>query len=323
MDKLISVVVPVYNVEKYLEQCVDSILAQTYKNFEIILTDDGSTDSSGRMCDEFAKKDSRIKSVHRKNGGLSAARNTGLSNSSGEYVYFLDSDDYIVPEALTLLIDKAEKEGAEIVFFDAVSFDEETGEKCRKQNYIRRTGYGMASGKEMLALQQKRSDFHSSVPLMFFRRDFLLENRLEFIEGILYEDMVFTFQALSLAKCVTQLEKVLYMRRYREGSIVKSKKNAKNFLSSLSVYEHIVKFAKENNLNDDSSREYIANRAFNAIEIYRALAPIERAQYKGGYRKLINSIKSNRAFGNKSLLARCFGLVPWAVSKGFDKIRGR
>ena len=90
---MVSVIIPVYNVEKYLAECVDSVLAQSCQNYEIILVDDGATDSSGRMCDEYARKDSRIRVIHQSNGGLSAARNAGLDAAQGEYVYFLDSDD--------------------------------------------------------------------------------------------------------------------------------------------------------------------------------------------------------------------------------------
>ena len=92
---LISVIVPIYNVEKYLDRCVDSIINQTYKNLEIILVDDGSPDNCPQMCDDYAKKDSRIKVVHKENGGLSDARNVGMEVATGEYVSFIDSDDYI------------------------------------------------------------------------------------------------------------------------------------------------------------------------------------------------------------------------------------
>ena len=95
---LISVIVPVYNVEQYLDRCVCSILNQTYQNLEIILVDDGATDSSGRMCDEYAKRDERIKVVHKQNGGLSDARNAGLAAATGEYIGYVDSDDWIEPD---------------------------------------------------------------------------------------------------------------------------------------------------------------------------------------------------------------------------------
>ena len=95
MDEKISVIVPVYNVEQYLERCVDSIINQTYKNLEIILVNDGSTDNSGQLCDELAKKDDRIRVIHKKNGGLSDARNVGIDEAEAELIGFIDSDDYI------------------------------------------------------------------------------------------------------------------------------------------------------------------------------------------------------------------------------------
>ena len=107
MDKeqpLISVIVPVYNVEKYLINCVDSITSQTYKNLEIFLVDDGSTDSSGQICNEFEKNDARIKVIHKKNGGLSDARNAGLDRAKGQYYAFIDSDDYIQDTTIEFML---------------------------------------------------------------------------------------------------------------------------------------------------------------------------------------------------------------------------
>ena len=104
MNPLISVIVPIYNVEKYLARCVDSIVNQTYKNLEIILVDDGSPDRCPQMCDDYAEKDSRIKVVHKKNGGLSDARNAGMAVATGEYISFIDSDDWIETSMFELLI---------------------------------------------------------------------------------------------------------------------------------------------------------------------------------------------------------------------------
>ena len=103
---LISVIVPVYNVESYLEKCIDSIIHQTYKNLEIILVDDGSTDNSGKICDVYKEKDSRIKVIHKQNRGLSSARNCGLEIAKGEYIGFVDGDDYIAEDMYALLKDR-------------------------------------------------------------------------------------------------------------------------------------------------------------------------------------------------------------------------
>ena len=113
-NELISIIVPVYNVEQYLEKCVCSIINQTYKNLEIILVDDGATDSSGNMCDELAKSDNRIKVYHKENGGLSDARNYGVERATGEYIGFVDSDDYIDSEMYEKLYEAIKKEDVDV-----------------------------------------------------------------------------------------------------------------------------------------------------------------------------------------------------------------
>ena len=121
MNSLISVIVPIYNVEKYLDKCVDSIINQTYKNLEIILVDDGSPDNCPKMCDDYAKKDSRIKVVHKENGGLSDARNAGMKVATGEYVSFIDSDDWIDLETFSISMAKIEECNAQIVAFNIIN----------------------------------------------------------------------------------------------------------------------------------------------------------------------------------------------------------
>lgn len=113
-EDLISIIVPVYKVENYLSKCLDSMICQTYKNIEIILVDDGSPDNSGKICDDYAKKDSRIKVIHKENGGLSDARNAGLKIATGKYIGFVDSDDYISVEMYEKLYNQAKKEDADI-----------------------------------------------------------------------------------------------------------------------------------------------------------------------------------------------------------------
>ncbi len=120
-DKLVTVIVPVYNVEKYLDECVGSIVSQTYDNLEIILVDDGSTDSSGVLCDKWNEKDDRIRTIHKQNGGLSSARNAGLEVAGGDYISFIDSDDYITVDYLEELVNALEKEDADFTFCDIES----------------------------------------------------------------------------------------------------------------------------------------------------------------------------------------------------------
>ena len=119
---MISAIVPAYNVEKYLERCVNSILIQTYENFEIILVDDGSKDQSVEICDKFAQEDNRIKVIHKENGGLSSARNAGMKIAEGKYIVFIDSDDDIEPNMFELMLQAAEENKADFVMTDSVSY---------------------------------------------------------------------------------------------------------------------------------------------------------------------------------------------------------
>lgn len=124
-NPIISVIIPVYKVESYLHRCIDSILNQEYKNLEVILVNDGSPDNCGNICDEYAQQDNRIKVIHKENGGLSDARNTGLEIASGEYVAFIDSDDVIHPQMYTRLYNLIQKTGAEVAQCEYVRFDKE------------------------------------------------------------------------------------------------------------------------------------------------------------------------------------------------------
>ena len=120
---LVSVIIPVYNVEKYLERCVDSVLAQTYTNLEIILIDDGSTDTSGKICDEYAQKDARIRVLHKKNTGIADTRNIGLDISKGEYIAFVDSDDFVASIFIEVAMDAMLNEQCDLVALtDGIAF---------------------------------------------------------------------------------------------------------------------------------------------------------------------------------------------------------
>ena len=133
MERLVSIIVPVYNAEKYVRRCVDSILVQDYPNFELILMDDGSTDGSGEICDAYAGRDERVRVIHKENTGVSDTRNQALELAEGEYIQFLDSDDWIVPEATRLLVQAMEKNGCDMVISD---FYRVAGERLSRKGDI-------------------------------------------------------------------------------------------------------------------------------------------------------------------------------------------
>lgn len=147
----ISIIVPVYNVEKYLAICIRSLLAQSYKNIEIILVDDGSTDTSGAICDKFAAQSSKIQVIHKKNGGLSSARNAGLAMAGGRYIGFVDSDDYVLPTMYEKLMDAVQKYQAQIVSCKYFSFKEEsTPQICIKNHQKESIGVKICSKQQTL-----------------------------------------------------------------------------------------------------------------------------------------------------------------------------
>lgn len=317
---LISVIIPVYNVEQYLRECIDSVLKQTYKNFEVILIDDGSTDKSGEICDEYVAKDRRVSVTHKENGGLSVARNTGYSLAKGEYIYFLDSDDWILQETLEELIVTAKNENADFVFCDSASFiDGEENTKI-EQRYIRKHSYKTDVGQKVFAQLQVNKEYHSAVPLMLFKTKFLKEKNISFLQGILYEDILYTYEVFNKASRVAQNSKVFYQRRYRSNSIMTSKKKKKNFYSASVVYNKVKDVS--NNLEiieDESSKTYIVRCAFNALNMYKDLSSQERAECKSDYKKLKQDILQNKAFGSKALHMRCYGVFPWFCYKVYEK----
>lgn len=320
---LISVIIPVYNVEEYLRECVDSVLNQTFRDFEIILVDDGSTDSSGDICDEYVEKDERVTVIHQKNGGLSVARNTGLSEANGKYVYFLDSDDYISENALATLLNIAENDNSDIVFFDAISFAD-TDDFTVNQNYIRKNKYLTDNGYDIFASMVQCKEFHSAVPLLFISKQLLLDSSIKFVPGILYEDMVFTYQIFCSAETVSQCSRALYHRRYRKDSIMTSAKSKKHFDGCIAVYSHNSEFTKNLTLeNTSAAYEFVSRCAFNIFNVYEKLGKADKKSCKSELKKAKKDIIKNKAFGNKALKMRCYGKVFWFIYKVFEKTVGR
>lgn len=318
--ELVSVVVPVYNVEKYLRQCIDSVLAQTYEHFEIILVDDGSTDESKAICEEYIAKDDRIRLVCQKNAGASAARNRGLKVSEGAYIYFLDSDDWLERTALQELVEKAAREKAEVVFFKAYSIDDDSG-RISDKHYNHKKNYPTDIGYKILKEQLNSKEFHVTPWSMFFRRDFLERTKISFIEGIIYEDMVFAYKVFCEAKCVAHLPKFLYYRRYRENSVMTSKIRKKNFDSAVRVYEEVVAFSNKLDC-DKRCDKHIVRCAYNVLNVYERL-DIENRKICAQILKVVKKeILHNNAHEDIALKLRCYHKVLWAGYKALQKICG-
>ena len=222
---MISIIIPVYNVEKYLHECIFSILNQTYTNFEIICIDDCSTDSSFQILKDLEKTDKRIKIFKNEvNSSLGFTRNRGLKIAKGEYVLFLDSDDWLDFNTLEILQDVAEKNELDTLMFKAVNFDDEKI-LFYKDNY-----YGMPFMNSYLNKVFNHHDLTTdeifkipvSACLKFFNRSFLLNNNLKFPEGLIHEDNPFFYEMFYKAQRVSIIDNYFYNRRRRLGSITTS-----------------------------------------------------------------------------------------------------
>lgn len=215
---LISVIVPVYNVEQFLPRCVDSILAQTYQNLEIILVDDGARDASGRICDEYAAKDTRIRVIHKENGGLSSARNAGIDAARGEYLAFVDSDDWIEPDTYQHMLERMVQYGVKLVCAGRYDVNGKTGEKtlglCPKQETC-------ITAEEMLGRIFLWDGCDSSAWDKLYHRSLFAEFR--YPVGKICEDVATTYKIVLLAGQAVLCDKPVYNYYHRPGSITTEK----------------------------------------------------------------------------------------------------
>lgn len=317
---MISVIIPVYNVEKYLAECVESVLNQSYTDYEVILVDDGTTDSSGRMCDEYARKDPRIRVIHRPNGGLSAARNTGLDVARGEYVYFLDSDDYIEPCALEHLAAKAEQEQADVVFFDGYVFFDECEEDNGVSRYIRKVPYAVAKGRKMLGQLLAGDEYRTAVPLMLFRTAYLCEHDLRFEEGIIHEDELFTFLVYNADGCVAHCHEQLYARRIRPASIMTSSGALRRYDSMLRIYHVLSEIYRNGKASGEAARLYMVRTAKNVLGKYNLLSEADRVNVAAQHRAFKKDVMSHRGFGDMKLKIKCSGKVGSLLYRAENKL---
>lgn len=228
MKPEISVIIPVYKTEQYLNECVDSVLNQTFQNFEIILVNDGSPDDSGLICDAYKQKDNRIKVFHKKNGGQSSARNLALSYVIGTYVFFLDSDDVLHPNAFKILLDKMDLYHVDII---AYSFDY-IDEKSNPINCFIKSDYDhdvIHTGADFL----NRFTIIGAMCMYFYRTDFLLKKQLKMLEGIYREDEDFVVRAISFCECIVSISDKIY--KYRKN--LNSTTNKKDLEHKLKLIE--------------------------------------------------------------------------------------
>lgn len=312
----VSVIIPVYNVEPYLRECLDSVVNQTLKEIEIICVDDGSTDDSLKILREYENRDKRVLVYTQINSGQSAARNHGLKYATGDYVYFLDSDDYIRSDALELLFHQASSARLDIVYFGADSFFEteelfEDHSSFLEYYHRKQLTDSPVSGGELLKQFAETGLFRCSVPLQFIRRDFLQRTGIRFPVGIIHEDELFSPLLLLEAErafCVTEN---LYFRRVRANSTMTGKALVRKFNGQFTVFAKLLGAYLERDWDNAADGDALLSRAkslFSASRTtYKRLAAEERKQVlassESGYRFLFQEINYNKWIESAKLLA--------------------
>lgn len=266
MKPKISIIVPVYNVEEYLEDCLDSIAAQTFINFECICIDDGSTDNSGSILDEYAKKDNRFIILHQKNAGVSAARNAGLEAAQGEWIVFVDSDDYIDKKTYETAFQTAIEDNADIVFFGIncetrngiIKIKSPYNQKlvCKKQEFINEFSY--------LRRMENAIYFHSPCNKFYKRKS--LSNVRFYTRMKGGEDYVFNLHIFNKSNKVVFIPDVLYTYRYNRQSATKTSIAGKQTaIDALCMANETIKFCNENKVKKNKSIDTFLSYQYSAL----------------------------------------------------------
>lgn len=275
---LITIIVPVYNVEQYLDRCIKSLVDQTYQYLQIILVDDESPDRCPQMCDEWVKKDSRIEVIHKLNSGLGLSRNEGLKKAKGKYVCFVDSDDYIHESTIMELYLKIEESKAEVCYYgcvDVIDGSESSKNPPQKLYYL---------GDEVqieFAAKLIGNSPSDSEPLFsglsacyaFYNTKFLKDNKIEFHserDQYISEDMIFNLTVCSFAKSITILPKSLYYYVIRRNDSLRSTYRSDRFDKNKLMYMKLIEFSEKFNLGQDGhfrAQKYLLQATIACIKL--------------------------------------------------------
>ena len=283
-EPLVSVIVPVYNVEKYLKRCLDSIIEQTYKNIEIILVDDGSTDRSGEICDEYKKRDERIVLVRQKNKGVASARNSGLKKAKGELICFIDPDDFVKKEYVDILTKTIKMNNGDIAICGYCLVDEDGNDFRKKKKYTGQLStYSQEEAMKEL-FYQKAID--NSLCWRIFKKEVL--KGIVFPDGMIFEDYAVMYGILKNASQVLKIDTLLYYYTQRDGSIMHLPFSERNFdilkVSKL-LYNQI-------SLEKPGLKKAVTSRFISAC--FYLLRVVDRKKYSAQYDEIVENIRKYR-----------------------------
>lgn len=293
MNELISIIIPVYNIEKYLKNCLDSVCNQTYTSLQIILVDDGSTDSSGDICDQYARHDNRILVIHKENGGLSDARNAGMRVVEGAYIGFVDGDDWIEPDMYENMLEFCKKYDLDVI---AARFIEERIDDVSKDQY---SGvFEVFSGIQMLEINlygKGNRLVSNAVWDRLYKRELL--QGLLFPKGKCYEDICFTTEVFLRADKCGYWDRGIYHYRIREDSIMGMGGRNKTFFNPNMITDYLVLMKQKadllyaagyTDLGDESLFQYL-------YQVLRCMENVSgKREYREHYRSLLQIYHSNK-----------------------------
>ena len=303
---MVSIIVPVYNVEKYIKKCIDSIINQTYQNLEIILVDDGSPDKCGEICEEYSKKDNRIKVIHKENGGVSDARNAGLEKATGEYIAFIDSDDYIDKNYISTLYNMCITNKAEIA---QCSFKRVTDNQIANEKDVENKIVNM-SGIEAIKNIFKENYIEYTVAWNKLYKKSLFDN-IKYPKGKLHEDEATTYKLFYEAKIVSVTNEKLYYYYIRQNSITNTKFSLRR-LDYIEELEEQLKFFNDRN-EEDIYLEVYYRYARSLLLFYFKCKTIENSEQIQNelYSKFKESVKylKKQKVSIKRKIILQFGLV--------------
>ena len=286
---LISVIVPIYNVEEYLDKCVNSILNQTYRNLEIILVDDGSPDNCPKMCDDYAKKDKRIKVIHKVNGGLSDARNAGIEIATGQFIGFVDSDDWILPEMYSRLLDLILRHKADFVVCDLIRSQDDLLPNF-KQSKISIEEYNQQEYlNNFFKIKSQVCEYYAWNKL--YRKE-VIEKEL-YPKGLTSEDVLGTYKVILNSKKIVKTNEIFYVYRINQNSITGSF-SEKDF-HLLQIWDSVIDVTKKRNKNEYLDYALLNRYRINFTLLYRMSINFPAKDLKKNERvsKLLNDLKIN------------------------------
>ena len=303
----VSIIVPIYNVEPYLRRCIDSVINQTYANLEIILVDDGSPDKCSQICDEYAAKDNRITVIHKRNGGLSDARNAGLQKVSSEYIFFVDSDDFITQDCIEIFISESRKKNYDVLIAQHTNAP---NTRCNDKKTTKEISTNL-----LIAEAFCKTIFLPCAWNKLYKTSFIKKNSIAFHKGILFEDQLWSIHWVTKASNICIIPHITYIYNTRNASIMSSCRM--DLPRCLASWERIISEYNRILSNSNLPQQLKYNIFIQKIEESLSYAKTNFLQFKDLYERIQKDLSIQSLYEHyktnsitKNALYKLFGSLP-------------